>query len=548
MRKTRAAAVARPTALATFGPRQDARGPSPASRRRRTSSCSSAVGEQSTTLRCATPTGGTLLKALTLDEGRESDHHENFSSSKSRRRRPEDHHGPGARKAYLQTGHKQRAIIEAQRQAQLGEALEGQAQLDAASAREEADFEPRWARHRPQGGARAADGGGARGHGDRGQEALEGPGGTALSSSASRHVRAGHGDVAAERRMRGSSGPARAPTRTAIRCRSGRPSRGSAAAPLHYTRTAIRRDDDTWLRLRDQPAGRGRAAGGAAGLGRERAGGGGETTEGPGRVTQALPMRWTCTRGTRGGRGGAEGPDAEDERSAEEDRPGSAWSQSSEISGTARARRGGARVAVVVAVAEEGVAQERGARQRRTHEPDAKPGSRATSAKSWRGAVRPKESTEMSPGRRGRRRPEELTSTRRAGSSRRGAMTSVATCRAPTCCATGRGPRRAGAGPPRGSAAALGAKQKPKKKKGGAASSRGCRRRARGRGRRGAPRQDRARSAGVAAVAEKEEEEGAHDWELRRKGTSATKAERRRGKGRLRKIRVDRPGSRLYPR
>ena len=85
-----------------------------------------------------------LLKALTLDEGSQSDHHENFYEFKVKKKAPPKKitMDPAARKAYLQKqADKQRAIIEAQRQAQLGEALEGQAQLDAASAREEADFE-----------------------------------------------------------------------------------------------------------------------------------------------------------------------------------------------------------------------------------------------------------------------------------------------------------------------------------------------------------------------------------------------------------------------
>ena len=82
-------------------------------------------------------------------------------------------------------------------------------------------------------------------------------------------------------------------------------------------------------------------------------------------------------------------------------------------------------------------------------------------------------------------------------------MTSVATCRAPTCCATGRGPRRAGAGSAaRGSARGRSAKQKPKKKKGGGGFfSWLSKKEHRGRGRRGDGRAkiepDR---AGVAAV------------------------------------------------
>ena len=196
--------------------------------------------------------------------------------------------------------------------------------------------------------------------------------------------------------MRGSSGPARIPYEDAtIRCRSGRPSR-SAAAPLHYTkRIAIRRDDDTWLH--DYEINR-RAADARRAVQRvwdaERRAW--EAAEKRRRdqehyVKHCLSRVDVYKRELAEAEAARKAQDAEDERSAEEDRPGSAWSQSSEISedGARTSRwslgsRSSRSPSPKKASRKESAAHRR---QRRTHEPDAKPGSRATSAKSWRGAV-----------------------------------------------------------------------------------------------------------------------------------------------------------------
>ena len=76
-------------------------------------------------------------------------------------------------------------------------------------------------------------------------------------------------------------------------------------------------------------------------------------------------------------------------------------------------------------------------RQRKMHEPGRSPGPGATSA-SWRGEVTsPGRHGGKPRGRRGRRRPEERA-LRRAGWIFDEGQRGVATCRAPTCCATAR--------------------------------------------------------------------------------------------------------------
>ena len=160
---------------------------------------------------------------------------------------------PAARKAYLQQqADKQRAIIEAQRQAQLGEALEGQAQLDAASAREEADFEAQMEariivlkeeRERRMAEVRA-------GTVTEVQEAfLEGP--WRDSAEQQRLSRTYERDTEmsrAERRMRGKFRPGAHSYEDATTPMPVRAPVTQRQAPLHYTkRIAIKRDDDTWL-------------------------------------------------------------------------------------------------------------------------------------------------------------------------------------------------------------------------------------------------------------------------------------------------------------
>ena len=354
-----------------------------------------------------------LLKALTLDEGSQSDHHENFYEFKVKKKAPPKKitMDPAARKAYLQKqADKQRAIIEAQRQAQLGEALEGQAQLDAASAREEADFEAQMEariivlkeeRERRMAEVRA-------GTVTEVQEAfLEGP--WRDSAEQQRLSRTYERDTEmsrAERRMRGKFRPGAHSYEDATTPMPVRAPVSQRQAPLHYTkRIAIRRDDDTWLH--DYEINR-RAADARRAVQRvwdaERRAW--EAAEKRRRdqehyVKHCLSRVDVYKRELAEAEAARKAQDAEDERSAEEDRPGSAWSQSSEISedGARTSRwslgsRSSRSPSPKKASRKESAAHWR---QRRTHEPDAKPGSRSDLCKivARRGHV-PKESTEMS--------------------------------------------------------------------------------------------------------------------------------------------------------
>ena len=210
----------------------------------------------------------------------------------------------------------------------------------------------------------------------------------------------------AERRMRGKFRPGAHSYEDATTPMPVRAPVSQRQAPLHYTkRIAIRRDDDTWLH--DYEINR-RAADARRAVQRvwdaERRAW--EAAEKRRRdqehyVKHCLSRVDVYKRELAEAEAARKAQDAEDERAAEEDRPGSAWSQSSEISedGARTSRwslgsRSSRSPSPKKASRKESAAHWR---QRRTHEPAAKPGSRSDLCKivARRGHV-PKESTEMS--------------------------------------------------------------------------------------------------------------------------------------------------------
>ena len=196
-----------------------------------------------------------LLQALTLDEGKQSDHRENFYEFKEKPKSPPKKivMDGESRKAYLQAqADKQRAVIEAQRAAALGEAMEGQAAIDATSAQDEADLEAEmevkiilmkeeraaWMAQVRAGTVTET------------QEAfLEGPWRDAAEQQRMSRIYVREMEMTRkDRKVRGLYVPGTHSYENATLPMPVRAARSERAAPLVYTAPiAIKRDDDTWV-------------------------------------------------------------------------------------------------------------------------------------------------------------------------------------------------------------------------------------------------------------------------------------------------------------